>query len=163
MKKILVILMLVLTTHFSYSQNTSTNNSDSLENFGFKLHYMQVGFGSTMYELQPVFVINNNGFVYTIEEVWIYPNQTNITRDTLAIGNFRKSSIDSIVNIVNSTNGSFISKSRLLSSGTATYMSIKAGNKKLKIDLLNSSDATAERILNIINTYMVQKFSALED
>lgn len=162
MKKILVILMLVLTFHLSNAHQPFFANNTSTENHDFKLHYMKLGFGQNMYRMQPIFVVNNKQFVYTMEDVWAYPGQTT-RKDTLAMGKFRQTSIDSIINIVYNTQDSCIQKHERYMGGAATYINIETGNKKLKIDLSNATDPIAKNIINIIDTYMQKKFSALDD
>lgn len=158
------LLLLIILTAISYHNNPSSRVQESpTANSDFKLHYMKVGLGNNMFRLQPVFVVENKEFVYTMEQVWAHPDQTDIFKDTLAMGKLRDTSIDSIINIVYNTKDSSISKSERFSSGSITYISIEAGNKKLKIDLFNASDSTAEKILKIIDTYMLQKFSAFDD
>lgn len=160
MKKILMILMLVLTFHFSYSQQFSVDNKSS-ENQDFKLHYMNVGFGSNRYRMQPVFVVNNQNFIYTMETVWVSPDQTNIPRDTLLTGKFRISSIDSIKNLIRGITDTSIYKSAMVLSGSATHISIETGQKKLHFTLFNTSDSIAENIVSILSTYIPNEINNL--
>ncbi len=159
MKKLL--LLLISTAIFYPTQFSSFAQKSAIAYPDFKLHYMNVGFGSNRFKMQPVFVVNDKHFIYTMETVWVLPDQTNIPRDTLLTGKFRDSSVDSIINLVHSTADSAINRSANVLSGSATYISVETGRKKLTFNLYNTSDSTAENILNILSTYIPKEINNL--
>lgn len=121
----------------------------------FHLHFVTVGFGSNMYEMEPVFKVDGTKFIYTSEEVWIYPKQTKIEKDTLLTGSFRTSSMDSISQLISQVKDSVIHKSNMrIMSGSAAYITIEDDFKKVEFDLHNTSNTTADRIVAILNTYI---------
>jgi hypothetical protein len=121
----------------------------------FKLACVQVGFGSNMYDMQPVFRANGTKFIYTSEEVWVYPNQTKIQRDTLCIGDLRSSSIDSISNLIEGIKDSVIYRvnTRVMSGG-ALSINITTNHKEVNFQLHNARESTAEKIVTILNSYI---------
>lgn len=135
-------------------------NSDSFEGHNwqvtrkFRLQYVRVGFGSNMFEMQPVFNVDETKFVYTSEVVWVNPKQKNV-QDTLLIGIFRISSMDSISNLIRGIKDSRIYRTNIhILSGSASYITVQDDVKKIMFDLHNASDTTAARIIAILNTYI---------
>lgn len=112
----------------SLSKHFSVNSAQ------FSLSFVTIGFGSNMFEMEPVFRVTGNRFVFTSEEVWIKPEQQKIQRDTLLVGLFRTSSIDSIINLVDNRSDTLIDKfNPHISSGSAEYIDIFTGKKKDKV------------------------------
>ncbi len=123
---------------------------------------MEVGFGSNMFDMEPVFKVDGTKFVYTSEEVWILPGQTKIRKDTLLIGNFRTSSMDSISTFTREIKDSVIYRTNAgIMSGSASYITIEDDVKKIKFDLHNASDTTADKIVAILNTYIPNTLTKL--
>ena len=121
----------------------------------FTLEYVCIGFGSNMWEMQPIFRIKGTKFVYTSEEVWRMPDQTEIKRDTLLKGDFRPSAIDSIKYLINPLKDSVIDKANLLiMSGVAISIRIDTDEKKMVFNLHNAPDTTAKKIVAIINSHI---------
>ena len=82
MKQLLIyipiyFLGLTIEKPISFKQQTRQDEKE------FRLHFMTVGFGSNMFEMEPVFKVEGTKFIYTSEEVWILPKQKKIQRDTL--------------------------------------------------------------------------------
>jgi hypothetical protein len=128
----------------------------------FQLHFMKVGFGSNMFEMEPVFKVNGTNFVYTSEEVWIPPGQTTIRKDTLLIGSFRTSSMDSISKLTREIKDSAIYRTNShIMSGSATHITIEDDLTKVTFNLHNASDTTADRIVTILNTYIPETLRKL--
>ena len=121
----------------------------------FYLQFVTIGFGSNMFEMQPIFTVNETKFVYTSEEVWVLPGQTNIMKDTLLIGSFRASSIDSILKLTRELKDTAIYRANIhYLSGSLSDITIKDGVKKIIFDLHNASDTTADKIVAILNSYI---------
>ncbi len=128
----------------------------------FHLHFMTIGFGSNMFEMEPVFKVNGTNFVYTSEEVWILPGQTTIRKDTLLIGSFRPSSIDSISKLTREIKDSVIYRTNIhIMSGSATHITIEDDLKRVMFNLHNTSDTTADKIVTILNTYIPKTLGKL--
>jgi hypothetical protein len=128
----------------------------------FHLRFVTIGFGSNMFRMQPVFNVDGQKFVYTSEQVWISPGEDKIERDTLLTGSFRTSSIDSISALVREIRDSVIRKADThVISGSAASIEIETDVKKIKFDLHNTSDSTAEKITAILNTYIPQPLQRL--
>ncbi len=73
---------------------------DKSENSNFKLTYISVGLGSGYNSMQPVFKVNGTDCIYTLEENSSFTGEFTKEPDTLFIGKFRESSIDSIVELI---------------------------------------------------------------
>jgi len=74
---------------FAQQADTKTDTS-------FTLSYISIGLGSNMWTMQPMFRVKGCQFIYTSEEAWQFKDSEKPKADTLLIGNFRASSIDSI-------------------------------------------------------------------
>lgn len=128
----------------------------------FYLQFVTVGFGSNMFKMQPVFEVKGTKFIYTSEEVWVHPGQANVRKKTLLTGSFRTSSMDSISDLIRAIKDSSIHKVNMyVMSGSAAYITIEDGSKKIGFNLHNTSDTTADRIVSILNTYIPQKLRHL--
>ncbi len=128
----------------------------------FRLNFVTVGFGSNMFEMEPVFKVDGTKFIYTSEEVWIFPRQTKIQKDTLLQGDFRISSIDSISTFICQLKESAIHKSNMsVMSGSACYIEILDDIKKINFQLHNTSDTTADKIVSVLNTYIPTGYNKL--
>lgn len=122
---------------------------------------MRIGFGSNMFTMQPVFSVQGTKFVYTSEEVWIMPDQKEIQRDILLMGDFRTSAIDSIKNLISELKDSVIFRSSAILSGSESDITIKTTTKKIRFELHNASDTTAEKIVDILNSHIPVGFNKL--
>lgn len=158
----------ILTCISFFLLSFTNETSDSLEpltnsiNLNFKLHYMQVGFGSNMSDMQPIFKVDGVNFIYTSGEVWLWPGQTELERDTLLRGNFRTSSIDSILNFISQVQDTLTRKSNpYVMSGSASFIEISTGLKKISFHLHNSSDTTAEKIVSLLNSHIPKEYQKL--
>ena len=128
----------------------------------FKLSYISVGFGSNMWELQPMFRVKGTHFVYTLEQAWESKNVKKEKPDTLAMGNLRKSSIDSILSITTEIKGDSVYKLNAgVMSGGIIYLDITSNRRKLNFRLDNSYDLTATKIVDILNDYIPDKYRKL--
>lgn len=123
----------------------------------FSLSFTTVGFGSNMFEMEPVFKVKNRKFLYTSEEVWLWKGKgkNKLRKDTLLTGAFRNSSADSIVQLISGLKDTVIYKTNAsIMSGSAGYLTITTRNKKVRFDLHNASDRRAEAIVAILNSYV---------
>jgi hypothetical protein len=121
----------------------------------FSLEYYTTGFGQNTDYMQPVFKVKGTKFVYTYEEMWGDPAQKKIRRDTLLLGNFRISSIDSISSLIGEIKDSLIHKTNIHSlGGSEEDIEILTGEKKIRFQLFNATDTTATKIIMILDAYM---------
>jgi hypothetical protein len=123
----------------------------------FSLSFVTVGFGSNMFEMEPVFEVKHSKFIYTNEEVWLWKDEdkNKLRKDTLLTGDFRHSSADLIVQLISGLKDTVIYKTNAgIMSGSAGYLTITTRNKKVRFDLHNASDRRAEAIVAILNSYV---------
>lgn len=167
MRKINVVLFTVLVWSNSFAQ---TNN--------FELTYGAYSLMPLSNEIwYPLIKIKNDSLWYTYEQITSKYSEiekygeNNEKRDTIWIYDkltrsvkFRRSSADSIVQIIQSIPPEkYLEKSEVFISnpyyiiidGGIDIFNIKYGKgKKLKYELANTFDSTAQRIVNVINFYL---------
>jgi len=146
---ILCLTVLVISTALS------AQKADTAKHPTFTLSYISVGLGSNMWHMQPAFRAKDNRFIYTMEQTWQSENFKKQKPDTLVTGSLRQSSIDSIVNLANEIKGDSVYKlnSKVMSGGVV-YLTITNENRTLHFHLSNSFDATAQKIIAILSTYI---------
>ena len=155
------ILYFIIFFRFSCSNADKHNKSQNklFQDSNFKLSYMSVGLGSNMFTKQPVFRVNRLDYIYTLEDAWQWKNIEREKPDTLCSGTFRKSSVDSILNLIIKIKDSVIYKTNAgISSGGIDYIDISSDQINLQFKLHNASDSTAQKIVDILNTYIPEKF-----
>ena len=74
--------------------------------------------------------------------------------DTLYAGFFRTSSIDSINSILLSLKKDKINVYKHYTDGAIDYLEIETKNRKYSFKMDNTTDTTAEKIINILNSYI---------
>lgn len=90
------------------------------------------------------------------------PDQKKIRRDTLLLGDFRPSAIDSIKDLIIPIKDSVIYNSNAaILSGTASSIQIITDEQNIVFDLHNASDTTAEKIVDILNSHIPVKYEKL--
>jgi len=158
MKSLSIFLGLILTFMIIYAQKTIDTETDST----FKLSYISVGLGSNMYQMQPMFRVNGSHFIYTLEEAWQFKNVKKAKPETLFVGNLRTSSIDSILSIVTEIKGDSVYQLNAgVMSGGIIYLDILSNQRKVNFKLHNSYDLTAKKIVDILNSYIPDKYRKL--
>ncbi len=132
-------------------------NGGSLETSKeFSLKFYSVGFGSNMHDEQPVFKVVGDGFIYTYENAWSDGNNFFKEKcDTICSGNFRRSSIDSILTLINGYGDSTIyrSTSGIMSGGSDNLEIIHTGTV-VRFELINTHDTVVSQIVSILNSYI---------
>lgn len=123
----------------------------------FKLTFNRVGLGPNMDELQPAFRVRNNSFLFTNEEAWIFDKNVKPAMDTLFSGFFRTSSIDSINSILLSLKKDKIDVYKHYTGGAIDYLEIVTQKRNYSFKMDNTSDTTAEKIIEILNSYIPDK------
>ena len=134
------------------AQTNSRGASDS-----FKLTFNRVGLGQNMYELQPAFRVRNDSFCFTNEEAWVFDKKIKPAMDTLYSGFFRTTSIDSINSILLGLRTDKIDVYKHYTGGAIDFLEIANLKKKYSFKMDNTSDTTAQKIINILNTYVPDK------
>ena len=147
---------------FSFVNARDNANIPALDNSravtdSFKLTFNRVGYGPNMYELQPAFRVRNNLFCFTNEEAWVFDKKVKPTIDTLYSGFFRATSIDSINSILLYLRKGKINVSKRYTDGATDYMEIVTQKKKYSFQMDNTSDTTAQKIIDILNSYITNE------
>lgn len=144
------------------SNQALAQQADTKIDTAFTLSYISIGLGSNMWEMQPMFRVRGSQFVYTLEEAWQYKDSEKPKADTLLIGNFRASSIDSILNISSEIKGDSVYRlNGGVISGGIIKLYFSANRRKLSFDLHNANDTTAQKIVDILNGYIPDKYRKL--
>lgn len=127
----------------------------------FNLRYTSVPLNP--FEFGSEFTVKGNRFFYTYGEVWKLPKQNKITKDTLLVGSFRLSSMDSIANMIRQIEDTVIYKwdQHVVSGGSMVNIEVSTENKKLRFDLTNISDPVADKVVAILNSYISDKLGKL--
>lgn len=132
------------------------------EQNNFQLHFMNIGYGVDRFRQQPVFRINDEKYIYTYEDVWIFKKWKPAKPDTISTGDFRHSSIDSILYLVRGIKDSVIFKmsSYMLGAGSQS-IDISYGKRKIRFQLDGAFDSTAQKIVDILNCYIPKEAKKL--
>lgn len=157
MKLLLFLIGLTFTSMKVFAQQADAKTDTS-----FTLSYISIGLGSNMWTMQPMFRVQGSQFIYTAEEAWQFKDSEKPKADTLLIGNYRASSIDSILNISTEIKGDSVYKlnPRIMSGGIINLY-FSTNRRKLSFDLHNSNDTTAQKIVDILNGYIPDKYRKL--
>jgi hypothetical protein len=153
MKSLLFLFSTLLLGFTGY--NPSKLSTLSVKNeVDFELTYITIGFGQNKYHMQPAFRVRGIRFVYTYEDMWRMPDRK-LQCDTLLVGDFRISSIDSISNLINEIKDTVIHKSNIhFIGGAEREIEVSTAQKKISFQLLNTTDTSASKIITILNSYM---------
>jgi hypothetical protein len=117
-----------------------------------RIGYISAGLGSGMGLIQPTFEVNGSKFIYTFEQNSYY-GEPHLEPDTLCIGTFRQSSIDSILNIAATIDDTLVYRTNIhIMSGGIVYVWIKTGDINLTFQMHNAFDTTAQKIVDVLNT-----------
>ena len=137
---------------FSGIENIELNETLNKE---FRLSYTSVGLGSNFTSMQPVFTVKGNRFIYTSEQTSFYEGRERKKPDTLLTGNFRTSSADSILDLVDKMTEPVVNKTNPgIMSGGIHYIHVSKEDIEIEFRLHNTSDKTAQRIVDILNNYI---------
>jgi len=142
----------------SYFHNQKLKSSSiKIKDEYFELTYIYCGLGSNIGKMSPKYKIINDKFIYTSEQNSYYSGKL-IQPDTILIGEFRQSSIDSINTIISEINETLIYRTNpnVMSGGICTIF-IKSNDKKVEFRLHNATDNNAKLIVEILNTYIADK------
>ena len=140
---------------FAQQGDTKTDTS-------FSLSYISIGFGSNIWTMQPMFRVKGFQFIYTLEEAWQFKDSEKPKEDTLLIGNFRATSIDSILNLSTEIKGDSVYRLNAgFRSGGIINLYFSSNRRKLSFDLHNANDTTAQKIVDILNSYIPDKYLKL--
>lgn len=154
-KKLCIIVSFIVMAFYSESQLEENKLSIRKTNQPqFYLYYAFAGLGSNMGRFEPTLRAKGTSFIYTYEQNSYYGKKNNRI-DTICIGKFRQSSVDSIINLVKNLNDTTIYRTNPgIMSGGIHFLTVVAGRDSTKFELGNTFDYTALKIVNIINTYL---------
>ena len=146
--KIVVAILIFSQTVFGQSEQ---------ENFSLKFY--SIGYGSNRSALQPVFKVNGHNFTYTLESAWIdTSNPFPLIKDTICTGQFKQSSVDSIITILEPLWDSVISKSNWkIMSGGSDFLNVSFKSHQTKFELNNAYDPSLVKIVQILNAYIPEE------
>lgn len=157
MKLLFFFVGLTFTSMKAFAQQADTKTDTS-----FTLSYISIGLGSNMWTMQPMFRVKGCQFIYTSEEAWQFKDSEKPKADTLLIGNFRASSIDSILNLSTEIKGDSVYRLNTgVMSGGIINLYFSSNRRKLSFDLHNANDTTAQKIVDILNGYIPDKHRKL--
>ena len=121
----------------------------------FRLNYTSVGMGSNFMSMQPVFDVTGTEFIYTSEQTSFYEGTEIQKPDTICTGKIRPSSIDSILHLVRGIKDSLVYRTNIgIMSGGLHSIHVSKDNIDIEFRLHNASDAIAQKIVAILNTYI---------
>lgn len=160
MKKVFIcyLLLVFCSCNLDIAKDHSLQSNDFLrqdERNGyedFELYYFYAGLGSGMGSMQPTFRVTNDDYIYTFEQNSFY-TKPDRKPEIKCKGKFRKSSMDSISNLVREVKDTLIYKTNAgIMSGGIHNLSVTFGKRKLTFQLHNAFDSTAQKILDIVNS-----------
>ncbi len=148
------LLLFFIGLHF-ISMKVFAQQAETKTDTSFSLSYISIGLGSNIWTMQPMFRVRGSQFVYTLEEAWLFNDSKKAKVDTLLIGNFRNSSIDSIINVSKEIIGDSVHKMNTqVMSGGIINLYFSSNRRKLSFNLHNANDKTARKIVDILNGYI---------
>lgn len=132
------------------SESSLNNNEDKYSDF--KLTFLYAGLGSNFGTMQPVLRVEKNKYTYTREQNSFY-TKPDKEPELIATGEFRSSSIDSIISIVKDLTDTAVYKTStgILSGGIHSLL-IHYNNRKISFELHNAFDTTVQQIVDILNS-----------
>lgn len=145
MKQTLIIFGLFISS-FVFGQEKSESNN-------FQLTYIYSGLGSNYNSMQPVFKVNGPDCIYTLEENSSWSGEFTQEADTVFIGKFRQSSIDSIIKLTSGIKDTLVYNTNPeIMSGGIHSIKIETNKVNLTFRLHNASNPIAEKIVAILNS-----------
>jgi len=143
--------LFVFVGQIAFSQSEKLKATDKQATY---IHYIFSGLGSNMGSFQPTISIQGTNFNYTYEQT-SYWGERSKRIDKISSGDFRQSSIDSIIDLVKDLRDTLVYKSNFcIMSGGIHFLTIVNGSDTTEFELKNAFDNTALKIINIINEYL---------
>jgi hypothetical protein len=135
------------------SSKINEPSSDTL--YDFHLIYSFAGTGVNMGTKQPYFEIRDSLFVYSSRQTGTVQGQPALPTDTLREGVIRKSSIDSIITIVENAEDQKATRLNFsVPEGGMVFISVKTDALDFNYSFENCSDPTMKAIVAILNSYL---------
>lgn len=162
MKKSTLLLSFMVFVFYSCNHSYEKPEVHQNETSDFKLSYVYTGLGSGYNTMQPVFAINGNDCIYTIQENSSFSGDFTNKSDTIFEGKIRVSSIDSIIDIISEIPDTLIYRTdeSVLSGGIHTII-ITNGSKEVTFNLHNSTHPEATKIVTILNSNIPRQYRKL--
>jgi hypothetical protein len=119
----------------------------------FELGYISVGMGSNQFSMQPVFKVKGTDYIYTMQQTYSFVGEPIASPDTVCSGKIRKTSLDSIINLVKDIPDSVIYRvNHSIMSGGIHEIWINYKDISIRWTLHNAYDPIAEQIVAILNS-----------
>ena len=131
----------------------------------FELMYSIDGISLDKLDVHPTFRIKDSIFTFTNEQIWILDSDLfdPIEPTIIKYGKFRKSSRDSIIQIMNSIKENKVIKIHDEHSFWMTHnLSVSNGNREIKFEVDYSFDSPVHEILGILNSYIPKNDDKLD-
>ena len=144
-------------TQEEYNRPTKSNKSAQtsylIDRDTFKLSYFYAGLGSGLGSMQPTFRVVGTDYYYNLEQNSSYTGEIEMKPQLICKGKLREASIDSIINLVKDMNDTLIYNTNInIMSGGIHSITVKYKKIAVTFRLHNASDATAQKIVDILNT-----------
>lgn len=119
----------------------------------FELSFIDAGLGSNFGSKRPKFIAKGMDYTYTLSQNSFYDGQDIEEPELICEGKLRRSSVDSIIMLVNEIQDSSIYKvDPGIMSGVYQMLFISYGEREIEFTLHNAYDVTAAKILSILNS-----------
>lgn len=157
MKTTIAILTLALFScgHQDKTMNP-TSSTDEIDEPSFYLGYTTVGLGPNMGRKEPTIRIKGTQLIYTYEQNSSWTGEiSKDDTDTILVGTFRLTSIDSIRNILHNLSDTTIYQTNpCITDGAIHFLTIAFGQDTTRFELHNTFDYTALKVTDILNFYL---------
>lgn len=119
----------------------------------FELSFIDAGLGSNFGSKRPKFIAKGMDYTYTLSQNSFWKGQEVEKPEFICEGKLRRSSVDSIIMLINEIQDSSIYKvDPGISSGVYQTLNISYGDREIEFGLHNAYDVTVAKILSILNS-----------
>ncbi len=119
----------------------------------FALTCIDMGLGGNLLDLKYNFNVEGRKFIYISEEIFVFKDSKPY-KVTQAVGDFRRSSIDSIMRLIEQVPDSTKRYRHVRSGGGLQTLHITTGKRKISYELWNQGDTVSRQITDILNSYI---------
>ena len=157
LQPIFITAFFILTTLTTSNGQTNYNSHEAIksQSSSFYLYFYFMGLGSNFGKMEPTFQVRGTKFSYSLEQNSIRSGEKPLKPERIRRGNFKTTSIDSILDLIKAFKDTTISESNpCIMSGGIFFLTITSGIDTVKYELDNTFDRTALKIVGIINTYL---------
>lgn len=122
--------------------------------YNFHLIYCYSGLGANFGKMGQYFEIKDSQFVFCLKQTSGWKDQKNKPDDTLQTGVIKQQTIDAILKLVENKDSLITKRNFKVSSGGLITITVEQGDKRNVLQLHNAYDETAEKIVELLNTYI---------